>query len=215
MNSATSEVMSHLKLVENYAKIRQMPVGSSGQLKYITVSASNNRLVATANGEVGSTYFNLVLNKEVVIDTEGHGPIIFWRGGQLSTDINGNLFNFDDSAKVYVGVDMDDQLTRRIAISALGLVTDEGLDPDVILTVPTDVPVPTATITPTPRIIPTTAPTPTSSRDPLPSMGEINEVCLDPGQSNPHYSYNNLTRGCDLINSCGVTDERCLGTFEM
>jgi prepilin-type N-terminal cleavage/methylation domain-containing protein len=121
-------VQSSLKLAQNYAKTRQLPVGSSEvDLEYIHVFMDGDYLMADANG-VGSTYFyTLVENSEIIV---GSVPtdIYFWAGsGRLAKDIGGTAYEINEKATFYVGATGDINNYGKIEVDSMGQVSLVGI----------------------------------------------------------------------------------------
>lgn len=125
---SVENVNSSLKLAQNYAKTRQLPVGSSEtDLNYIHVSMDGDYLVAEANG-VGSTYFYTLINTSEIKIGSTPADIYFWPGsGRLSKNTVGTAYTTNEKATFYVGATGDINNYGKIEVDSLGQVNLIGI----------------------------------------------------------------------------------------
>lgn len=129
LQKSVGEVNSALKLAQNYAKTRQLPIGSSEtDLNYIRVSIEDGKyLVADANG-VGSTYFHILVNTDEIEVGSTPAEIFFWPGsGRLVSDTNGTAYTSNEKATFYVRANSDITNYGKIEVSSLGQVNVVGI----------------------------------------------------------------------------------------
>jgi len=128
LEAAREEVATSVKLVQSYAKTRQLPLGSSqSELRYVTLSlfgTNKEFLNAHANTDASRPYFrNLVNNDEISVSLSPE-PIIFWAGtGRLAKNTSGEVYGADETAVVIVE---SNSVTKkyRIIIDAMGQIRE-------------------------------------------------------------------------------------------
>jgi len=121
-------VSSSLKLAQNYAKTRQLPIGSTEtDLEYIHVSMDGDYLVAEANG-IGLTYFYTLINNSEIQIGSTPADIYFWPGsGRLVKDIGGTPYTTNEKATLYVNSVGETDNYGKIEIDSLGQVNLIGI----------------------------------------------------------------------------------------
>lgn len=124
LDKAEAEMRSMVKMSQNYAKIKQKPVGYNSEVFYVslTKSASGN-LESKVNG-VGSTYFSSKISEIGVTFSIAPTTLYFWGGkGQLSIDNNTltpTFFGPTETAKITISINQSVAETRTIIINSLG-----------------------------------------------------------------------------------------------
>lgn len=129
LQKSVGEVNSALKLAQNYAKTRQLPIGSGEtDLKYIRVFIKDDKyMVAEANG-VGSTYFHILVNTDEIEVGSTPAEIFFWSGnGRLVGDTIGTVYASSEKATFYVRANSDITNYGKIEVSSLGQVNVVGI----------------------------------------------------------------------------------------
>jgi prepilin-type N-terminal cleavage/methylation domain-containing protein len=181
LESVKREVVSNLRLAQNYAKTRQRPVGSNEDLRYVTVTVSGGNLIAGING-VGTTYFTQKLVNSSIGVSLNPAILYYWGGsGQLATNSSGNLFGAGETATVVIRSTKEVTGFITLIIDALGSISDSDFVAETIVE-------PTATLAPTPTNIigptSTLAPTPTGvGLTPTPTPTGASPTCVPKGGS--------------------------------
>ncbi|MFA5025389.1 MAG: type II secretion system protein [Candidatus Shapirobacteria bacterium] len=124
LNKSIDDVVSSFKLVQSYAKTRQLPVDSAEtELKYIQVQIVDGKyLVADANG-VGSTYFHTLVNTDEVTVSSIPAVIYFWPGsGKLVKDIGGTAYGSGETVTITIQANSDISDHGVLEINSLGQI---------------------------------------------------------------------------------------------
>lgn len=129
LDKSVEDVTSILKLTQNYAKIRQLPIGTvETELKYIRLYMENGMyLVAEANG-VGETYFYTKVGRSDIGVSSTPGDVYFWPGsGRLSKDALGTPYLSNE--KVVFTIRMDGATVKygKLEVNPLGQVNNLGI----------------------------------------------------------------------------------------
>jgi prepilin-type N-terminal cleavage/methylation domain-containing protein len=121
-------VNSSLKLAQNYAKTRQLPVGSSEtDLRYVHVYMDGNYLLADANDAGFEYYYTEINNSEIHIGSTP-ADIYFWAGsGRLAKDFNGTAYAVNEKATFYINAQSDITNYGKIEIDSMGQVNLIGI----------------------------------------------------------------------------------------
>ena len=118
LDKAKAEVVSMVKVSQNYAKIKQSPVGNSDEVRYVRLRKIGSNIEADING-IGTTYFSNNITEaglEITLT-----PVYFWGGtGQLSSDDNGTFLGPTDQVKVTITLTQGVSETRVVLINSLG-----------------------------------------------------------------------------------------------
>jgi len=188
LDKGRDEIVASLKLVQNYAKTKQLPVGSAAtELHYVTLTVNpSGYLEVNANGDISQNYFKNLVNTSDISVTTSPSPIIFWAGGRLSFDTSltkTRFYGVNDTAVVNIFNYNQGGGKYQIIINALGQVINSEYSEWVA---PTSAPTPVLTAPPTPGspTLPPATVTPTIR----PSLTPI--PCKTFGQS------------CSLFNPC-------------
>lgn len=128
LDQSKDQVASLLKLAQSYAKTRQMPVGSSGNLSFVQVKFSNNNIEARANSDIGPSYFSNLISESGEISIGSTPAVIyFWGGnGKLASDATGTLYNSNQKASIYVKIKSAISAYDKLEINSLGQVSFVG-----------------------------------------------------------------------------------------
>lgn len=118
LDKAEAEVRSMIKMSQNYAKIKQPPVGNSAEVRYVRLRKTGSNIEADVNG-IGTTYFSNNITQVglgITLNT-----IYFWGGtGQLSSDANGTFFGPTDRVNITITLNQGVSETRVVVINSLG-----------------------------------------------------------------------------------------------
>lgn len=189
MNVTRDEVVSLVKLANNYAKTRQLPLNSTEtQLKYVQVQMVGNNLVAGANG-IGSTYFSTPMGNESIGVSSVPSVMYFWNGnGFLSHDINGDMYDSDENVIIFVQSKNDLIAYNRIIVDSLGQIRSVIIS-DGVGNYLSPTPNPTLAPTAMPTAVPSQIPSPTSrpTPTPTPSCGLGGSSCSVHGECCSYY----------------------------
>lgn len=122
------EVVSMLKLAQSYARTRQMPIGSSGDLNFVQVKFTNNIIEARANSDVGPSYYsNLISDSNELSIGSTPTVIYFWGGsGKLASDISGTLYSSNQKANIYIYRKSSINAYEKLEVNAMGQVSFTG-----------------------------------------------------------------------------------------
>lgn len=118
VESVKNEVETMLRQSQNYAKVRQPPVGYTDEVKYVRLQKMpSGKIQADVNG-VGATYFSKEVDNSTTVEFNPQ-VLYFWGGsGQLSSDDQGTFF--DPSIRAQVKIKSDEDLEETIDINYLG-----------------------------------------------------------------------------------------------
>ena len=118
LDKAKAEVVSMVKMSQNYAKIKQSPVGNSDEVRYVRLRKNGSNIEADING-IGTTYFSNKITENGLTITFNN--LYFWGGtGQLSSDVNGTFFGPTDQANITITLNQGVSETRVVVINSLG-----------------------------------------------------------------------------------------------
>jgi len=118
LDKAKAEVVSMVKMSQNYAKIKQTPVGNSDEVRYVRLRKNGSNIEADING-IGTTYFSSNITDNGLTITFDN--LYFWGGsGQLSSDVNGTFFGPTDKVNITITLNQGISETRVVVINSLG-----------------------------------------------------------------------------------------------
>ena len=120
LNQANNEIESMVKLAQNYAKIKQSPVGNSDEVLYVRLKKNGSSIEADING-IGTTYFSNKINESGLTVTFTPSEFYFWGGsGKLSADANGTFLDADETFNISIALNQGTSETKTIVINSLG-----------------------------------------------------------------------------------------------
>ncbi|MEK7527851.1 MAG: prepilin-type N-terminal cleavage/methylation domain-containing protein [Patescibacteria group bacterium] len=123
LKSVQEEVVSNLRLAQNFAKSRQRPAGGSENVVYVEVRVISGNLVAGING-VGTTYFSQKLVNTGIGVTLSPAVLYYWGGnGQLATNVSGSLYGAGATATVIIRSSKEVSGYSSLTIDALGSIS--------------------------------------------------------------------------------------------
>lgn len=118
LDKAKAEVVSMVKMSQNYAKIKQTPVGNSDEVRYVRLRKNGSNIEADING-IGTTYFSSNITDNGLTITFDN--LYFWGGsGQLSSDVNGTFLGPTDKVNITITLNQGISETRVVVINSLG-----------------------------------------------------------------------------------------------
>ena len=122
-------VNSSLKLAQNYAKTRQLPVGSSEtDLNFIHVYISDGKYLAAEANDMDSFYFYTLVNDSEINVGSTPADIYFWPGsGRLAKDVGGTAYGINEKATFYIGATGDINNYGKIEVDSMGQVNLIGV----------------------------------------------------------------------------------------
>lgn len=126
LEKTKEEIVASIKLVQSYAKGRQLPTESTAQLNYIKLKMEGDYLQALVN-DTSDNYFSNLVNADEITVTVNPSLIYFWAGGRLSFDtdpINTEFYGVNDTAVVNVVNSGQAGGSYQIMINALGQVSE-------------------------------------------------------------------------------------------
>ncbi len=129
LNKTIEEVTSAVRLSQNFAKTRQLPVGSGEtELLYVRLQLIDGKyLVADANG-VGDSYFSTVVTSTEIGVGSTPAVLYFWAGsGKLSKDNAGTMYGDSEKATFYVKANSDITNYGKLEVSSLGQINLVGI----------------------------------------------------------------------------------------
>lgn len=129
LSKSVETVNSSLKLAQNYAKTRQLPVGSTEtDLSYIHVYISDGKYLTAEANDVGSFYFYTLVNDSEINVGSTPADIYFWAGsGRLVRDVGGTAYGINEKATIYIGATGNINNYGKIEIDSMGQVNIIGI----------------------------------------------------------------------------------------
>jgi len=125
LEKTKEEMVASIKLVQSYAKGRQLPQGSTeSELKYVTLRLNGDFVTAYANNDVGTSYFSnkIVENSETVV-TFSRPSIIFWSGnGRLALNTGGTAYEVGKTETITIQQTIESTEKYLIRINEMGQV---------------------------------------------------------------------------------------------
>ncbi len=119
------EVVAAIKLVQSYAKGRQLPSGSAeSELKYIRFELSGNSITAYVNN-VGTSYFSKIVGNSDTGVVFSQSPILFWAGtGRLALDIGGTPYSVGNTETITITQTIESTEKYLIRINSMGQIKE-------------------------------------------------------------------------------------------
>ena len=119
LDKAQNDLISMIKMSQNYAKVKQSPVGSVESVKFVQLYKTAGGNIEAKNNDAGTLYFS---NKtsDVTI-TFNPGIFYFWGGtGRLSKDNNSTFFGPNEKANITITFNQGVAETRVVVVNYLG-----------------------------------------------------------------------------------------------
>ena len=125
LEKAKEEMVASIKLVQSYAKGRQLPPGSTeNELKYIRLELSSGLTTAYVNN-VGTSYFSKKVDNPETTVTFSRSPIYFWAGtGRLALDISGTAYSVGNTETITLTQTTESVEKYMIRINELGQIKE-------------------------------------------------------------------------------------------
>ena len=122
LDGVTNNVKSMVSQAQNYAKVKQPPHGdSSGEVKYVQLYKTVAGNIEAKVNDVGTTYFSNKISESEITITFGQPILYFWGGtGQMSSDVNGNFFDSNQTTSITIMLNQGVAETRNVIINSLG-----------------------------------------------------------------------------------------------
>ena len=122
LEKTKEEVVAAVKLVQSYAKGRQLPQDSTAsELKYIKLELSGDMI--TAVNDVGTSYFSKKVNDSETTVAFSRPEIYFWPGtGRLALDIGGTPYGAGNTETITITQTIESTEKYFIRINAMGQI---------------------------------------------------------------------------------------------
>lgn len=132
LEKAKDEIVASIKLVQSYAKGRQLPINATqSELKFVYLTLiggsdglNNSYLKGCAFGEDNNWYFRTLVKKDGIIVSMYPPIIYFWAGTGRLADAGGVFYGVGDTAKVTVTHSAEIDERYEIIINALGQIKE-------------------------------------------------------------------------------------------
>lgn len=122
LEKTKEEIVASIKLVQSYAKGRQLPQGSTAsELKYVRLELNSGSV--TASDDVGTSYFSKIVENSETKVTFSQSPIRFWSGtGRLALDTSGTAYEVGKTETITIQQTIESTEKYLIRINEMGQV---------------------------------------------------------------------------------------------